>query len=39
MPKNWSHHEAEIRRLYMEEGRALKEVRGIMNEHYKFDAS
>ncbi|KAG4434526.1 hypothetical protein IFR05_009995 [Cadophora sp. M221] len=39
MPKNWSDHEAEIRRLYMDEGRTLKDVRDIMSAKFDFNAS
>ncbi|KAL2060692.1 hypothetical protein VTL71DRAFT_9333 [Oculimacula yallundae] len=39
MPKNWSDHEAELRRLYMEEGRTLKDVQKIMSSNFGFDAS
>ncbi|KAH7381992.1 hypothetical protein BKA64DRAFT_684716, partial [Cadophora sp. MPI-SDFR-AT-0126] len=39
MPKNWSHHEAEIRRLYMEEGKPLKQVRHLMIAEHRFEAS
>ena len=39
MPKNWSDHEAEIRRLYIDEGRTLKDVRDIMSAKFDFNAS
>ncbi len=39
MPKDWQVHEAEIRRLYMEEGKTLKEGREILSSAYGFDAS
>jgi hypothetical protein len=32
-------HEAEIRRLYIEEGKTLKEVREILSGAYGFNAS
>lgn len=39
MPKNWSKYEDDIRRLYMEEGNPLKEVRRIMFDDHGFLAS
>ncbi|KAL5327859.1 hypothetical protein ACEPPN_005565 [Leptodophora sp. 'Broadleaf-Isolate-01'] len=39
MPKNWSDHEAEIRRLYIDDGRTLKDVRDIMSAKFDFNAS
>lgn len=39
MPKNWSNHADEIRRLYLKEGKPLKEVRAIMAADHEFEAS
>jgi hypothetical protein len=39
MPKDWEHHKAEIERIYMVEGRTLKDVRNILKSPYRFDAS
>ena len=39
MPKNGSNHEEEIRRLYLKEGKPLKEVRAIMAGDHEFEAS
>ncbi|KAH7327341.1 hypothetical protein BKA65DRAFT_554897 [Rhexocercosporidium sp. MPI-PUGE-AT-0058] len=39
MPKNWSDHESEIRRLYMDERKTWKDVRDIRSTKFDFNAS
>ncbi len=39
MPKDWRRYETEIRQLYMNEGKTLKEVRAILSNKYGFSAS
>lgn len=39
MPKEWSRHKAAIARLYIDEGRTLKEVKDILYRDYGFKAS
>lgn len=39
MPKNWLFHKAEIRQLYIDEGKTLEQVRGILKARHGFTAS
>lgn len=39
MTKSWDKHWSLIKRLYVEEGRPLKEVRDTMEQEYSFKAS
>ncbi|CAG8971502.1 hypothetical protein HYALB_00002086 [Hymenoscyphus albidus] len=39
MPKDWLRHKAAIARLYIDEGRTLKEVQEILHQQYGFQAS
>ncbi|KAM6523490.1 hypothetical protein FSOLCH5_004110 [Fusarium solani] len=39
MAKPWSEHRATITKLYIQEGRTLEDVRGIMKTEYNFEAS
>ncbi|KAJ3454327.1 hypothetical protein MRS44_018221 [Fusarium solani] len=39
MAKPWNEHRATITNLYIQEGRTLEEVRGIMKTKYSFEAS
>jgi len=39
MPKDWAPHKAEVKHLYIEEGRTLEEVRDILRARYGFIAS
>ncbi|KAJ4253728.1 hypothetical protein NW757_005684 [Fusarium falciforme] len=39
MAKPWNEHRATITKLYIQEGRTLEDVRGIMKTEYNFEAS
>lgn len=39
MAKPWNEHRATITKLYIQEGRTLEDVRGIMKTEHNFEAS
>jgi hypothetical protein len=39
MPKDWSRHKAEIEKLYIAQGKALKEVQRLLKGRHEFNAS
>jgi hypothetical protein len=39
MPKDWASHKAEVKHLYIDEGKTLEEVREILRARYGFIAS